>query len=164
VPSEYSPAGGTESRPEWRRRLADDLGEDPGRFLELPDAERRALRPDSLIRARVRGFRDVGRVRGWIAYERRRARELGTETRDGILRVLQEAIEVLEETEQRSWEEISELAEERRQQLAEVDHDSGEATFLNENGEEYERTGTYVSASSLVAPTEAVTDGGRNGE
>jgi hypothetical protein len=160
VPSEHSPSGSARDRPEWRKNLADQLGEDPGRFLELPDAERRALDPGSLIRARVRGFRSEATIRAWIAYERRRATERGTEPRDGILRVLEAAAETVDG--EPDHERIAETAAERREQLGEIETEP--ATFVDENGDEYERTATYVSASSLVAPNQAVTDGGRADE
>jgi len=168
MPSEHSPLGGAGDRPAWRDRLADDLGEDPGRFLELPGADRRALDPDSLLAARLRGIDRLEVVRGWQAYERRRAAERGSDPREGIMAALEATEQRIHETGgRRDHQEIADRAERRREALRHVDLDAAEATFVDFDGETYERSSTDVTASSLVPDEpdrEAVADGGRADE
>lgn len=152
MPSEHSPAGSRERWPDWRQRLADDLGEDPGRFLDLPGAEQQALRRDTLVRARIEGIDRRKTLAAWRAYERRRAAERGAEPRDGIMRALDAVEDALDRGgARRDADEIGDHAERHREALANVDLDAGEATWLDEDGEEYQRNATHITSSSLVS-------------
>lgn len=114
MPSKGSPAS-TSSVPEWRKRLKDDLGEDPGRFLDRdllsrPIAYHRVddehggtrmeTRPDTdcstaatLVSARIRGIDRLDRLSAWRAVERK----LDRGPRPKVMALLQEREQVLQE-------------------------------------------------------------------
>lgn len=168
MPSDGQPHGDDGAQPQWRQNLADQLGEDPVRFLGLPDAERDALRPNSLLRARLRGIDRLETVRAWKAAERRLATERDREPRDTILRALEQVERrIFEHGERMDQREIDDVAERSREAFRLVDIDKGDPTFVDENGNEYDRSSAHISAESLVPddPTpEAVADGGRADE
>lgn len=114
MPSEGSPAS-TSTVPEWRRRLRDDLGEDPGRFLDRdllsrPAAYHRVAddhggvrmeaRPDTacstaaaLVEARIQGIDRRDRLSAWKAVERR----LDRGPRKPVIELLEQRERELEE-------------------------------------------------------------------
>lgn len=91
------PAASSDDRPEWRRRLEDQIGEDPGRFLDHELVERGPSHTDRtlqrLARARIRGIDRPPVARAWIAAERR----LDRGPRETVLAWLEDRLAYLED-------------------------------------------------------------------
>lgn len=87
--------------PEWRRRLKQEIGEDPGRFLDAELVERGPNHTDQtnqrLVRARIRGIDRAEVARAWIAVERRLASEHDREPRQRVLELLEDRLKYLED-------------------------------------------------------------------
>jgi hypothetical protein len=79
VPSEFQSAGSDGSLPEWRQAIADDIGEDPGRWLDRDLVERGPGHTDRTLQravhARIQGidYREV--IDGWQQVELQLERE-----------------------------------------------------------------------------------------
>ena len=87
------PAAGRNDRPEWRQSLEEQIGEDPGRFLDYPLLSNDAnTSPLLLARARIRGIDHINVVNAWIAAERR----LDRGPRAKVLEWLEDRKEALE--------------------------------------------------------------------
>lgn len=82
--------------PAWQRRLKDQIGENPVRFLDQKIAEIPES-PTSFFRARVEGIDRIEVVRAWQAAERRLASERGRQPRQHVLEILEQRAEWLED-------------------------------------------------------------------
>lgn len=143
MPSDYSPSGHDGDRPEWRRDLADHLGEDPGRFLDQDLLTGEGDHPALFALARIRGIDSIERVNAWIAVERR----LDRGPRDAVIERLEDRREFLEEVGERPGpDECSRAAERSRRRLADRDLGSASWTWLDQDGEPYERSATYYQS------------------
>ena len=93
MPTEYSPADSS-AVPPWRKRLQEDIGEDPGRFLDMDLFARDAAGSTGhLLRARIRGIDRLDVLRAWIAAERR----LDRGPREKVIELLEEREAELQE-------------------------------------------------------------------
>lgn len=123
--------------------IIDEHGEDPARFLRADV---------SLALARISGIDDLGLANTYKAIEKR---EFGSRSR--ILAAINKRIDHLVERDPRLHR--VRLGPRRRRES-----NGGEATFLDENGEPYERTEHPLSTSLLdyreSSDSEAVADGG----
>ncbi|WP_373190014.1 hypothetical protein [Halolamina sp.] len=175
MPSEHSPgqSGDRQRFPD----LAEDIGEDPARFLnrdlfehgqvrleerdhsEFNEGNQRVVRdeavsaPGEMIRDRIQGIDDLAVARAWRAIELRleRTPEGG---RGVVVGFLEDRIDKLEADGERDLPGLSpEEQRERAVEAYEAVAPKEEAVFLDENGEQQ----TSVSASQKLA---AITDGG----
>lgn len=73
---------------QWRRRLQEQIGEDPTRFLDRNLLENDGAR--ELAKARIDGIRFVEVVRAWIAAERKLANEQERDPRAKVIEWLED--------------------------------------------------------------------------
>jgi len=82
--------------------LQEQIGEDPGRYLDCdlvgPDVDDGRV---MLVRARIRGIDSIETVRAWIAVERRLGHGPADGPREGIIRLLDQREERLEDIRER---------------------------------------------------------------
>jgi hypothetical protein len=112
VPTEHSPASSSD-RPAWRDRLAERLGEDPGRWLDRdlvggdPGGD---MDSREWLRVRVDGLADQATVRAWIAAERRLGRGPDGGPREAVLELLaereRELVEIGDRDERVDWDAV----------------------------------------------------------
>lgn len=82
--------------PAWQRRLKQDVGENPTRFLDqripqIPES------PTSFLRARIDGIDRIEVVGAWLAAERKLATEQGREPRSHVIDLLEQRREFLQD-------------------------------------------------------------------
>ncbi|WP_423745088.1 hypothetical protein V5735_03420 (plasmid) [Haladaptatus sp. SPP-AMP-3] len=121
--------------PEWQRRLKEDVGENPARFLDHALVEYGASHTDetiqSLVVARIRGICYLEVVNAWIAVERK----LDRGPRDNIISLLEERKAYLEENGERELpsftrEELRERARKRYERASRTEETAGDEDQL----------------------------------
>ncbi len=125
--------------------VAEEIGEDPARFLDYPllASSARGSSPFQLAKARIQGIEYKDVVARWLYVERRLERG----PRERVLELLKSQMAHLEEHGERD--------DQPRADPSEVPSTKTHARFLDENGNERDRTS---SAASKMATLRA--DGG----
>lgn len=173
TPAIHQPSARDSERPAWRKRLEEQIGEDPGRVLDVELKGPHAVGDEPLLtaKARIRGIDRIAVVRAYMAAERRLGRgpdggpRTGTmmllERREEFLRMRGERPEDLEaaradpETDVPSRYARREVRDVEHRPLRRVDEDGREYKLVQKYGGNAIR---YVDESP--APAAAATDGG----
>jgi hypothetical protein len=169
----WGSASGGAGKAAWRRRLEDAVGEDPVRFLDadlVVDDDAREL-----VLARIDGLARVDRVNAWLAAERRLGNPDDAPYREACPRqaVVQRLLkrrEYLEDQGERPRDIPAALdadprsVPDRFHPIPVGESNGGTATFVDEDGREYERVEkhgrTTVRYLEETVDDRAVADGG----
>ena len=99
MPSSYEETPDRETFP----KVAEEIGEDPARFLDRELVGTGDSAPAMLVKARVRGIRKLSTVRAWKAVERALGRGPDDGPREGVMRLLRQREEYIKEHEPDKW-------------------------------------------------------------
>ena len=147
--------------PEWQRRLAEKLGENPARFLDHDLVERGGRHTDHtlqrLVRARIRGIDRIETVNAWIAVERK----LDRGPRDLVVQLLEDRREYLEAHGERP-DELEVPAEEKPDRYRLLDSKTTESCLVWCDRDDGKRTGTYRRNRRFDNSSRVATDGGED--
>ena len=83
--------------------VAEEIGEDPARFLDRELVGVGDSAPAMLVKARIRGIRKLSTIRAWKAVERALGRGPDDGPREGVMRLLRQREEFIEEHEPNRW-------------------------------------------------------------